>query len=103
MLGTGVHSPFVFYETDDYQEKIIRISFTFDEITRVLQSGTVYRDAACIYKKIYIGFGTDGAVDSSLRKVNVPSGTTNIPIAALSNFGFNTIEDIVALQITAGP
>lgn len=103
MPGSGLHSPYVFYETCDYQNNIIRISFTFDENTRVLQTCTVYRDAACVYKKLYIGLGVDGGVDSSVRKVNVPSGTTNVPVAVLSSFGFSTIESIVALQITAGP
>jgi hypothetical protein len=59
----------------------------------------------CLYTKILIGLGGDGTPDSTTRKITVPDGTTVLTpqqLAALAAQGLSTIEDILALQITAG-
>lgn len=102
-MGRGVQtSPWV-YEAWDYQRNAIQITVTFDATTRALQTITVFRDAACIYTKIYIGLGSDGRPDTTPRAFSVPAGTHIFTAAQLSAVGLNTIEDILALQITAGP
>lgn len=101
--GTGtVSTPWV-WQAGDYQQHVIRITVTFDNTTRVLSGSTVFRDAACMYHKIYIGLGPDGTPDTSPRVFTVPAGTTTFTAAQMSSVGLNKIEDIVSLQITAGP
>jgi len=105
MGGLNKHpqtSPWI-WTANDYQDNVIRITVNFNETTRALQASSVFRDAACVYTKIYIGVGVDGTVASTPSVFTVPSGTTSLSSNQLKNAGFNTIEDILALQITAGP
>jgi hypothetical protein len=95
-------SPYV-WESPDYQGNRIRITVTFDNATRALTGGSVFRDAACVYRKIYIGVGVDGSPDSTTHKFTVPAGTTAVSAAQMAAVGFTTIEQFLALQITAGP
>ena len=98
-------SPIV-WEALDYQSKVIRITVTFNESTRAITGITVFRDAACLYTKIYVGLGADGTPDSTARKVTVPSGTTALnstQLSALAANGLATAEDFNNANITAGP
>lgn len=99
-----INSPY-FMEFVDNQtpQRRINITVTFNNSTRAITGATVYRDADCQWRRVMIGLGDDGTPDSSVRNILVPSGTTNISAAALSSRGLDTIEDIRALQITAGP
>jgi hypothetical protein len=64
----------------------------------------VSRDDACVYRKIYLGVGVDGAPDSTPHVVNVASGTRHLNAQQLNNvIGFSTIEQFLSVQITAGP
>lgn len=102
-VNRGVQvSPWVF-EAADYQRNVIRITVTFDNSTKELQTGTVYRDAACVYTRIYIGLGADGTPDTSPHRFIVPAGTTTFTAAQMAMVGLNTINDILAFQVTAGP
>lgn len=102
-MNTGTTpNPWV-YEAGDYQGNMIRITVTFDSVTRVLSGASVFRDPACVYHKIYIGLGGDGRPDSTPHVFTVPSGTTAINKTTLNASGFTVIEDVLALQITAGP
>jgi len=76
---------------------------TFNNTTRALTGESVFRDAACLYQKIYIGTGPDGTPNGTGRKLAVPAGTTSISANQLKQVGLNVIEDVLALQITAGP
>jgi hypothetical protein len=101
---TPLSSPNV-QEFSDYVGKVIRITVTFNETTRVLSGITVFRDPDCLFTRILIGLGDDGIPDTSTRTVDVPSGTTvlsNAQLNALKNRGLNTIEEFTAYQITAG-
>lgn len=100
--GTGTANPWV-WQADDYQANIIQITLPWDPTTRALQNGTVFRDAACVYVKIYIGVGTDGTPDTTPNVFTVPAGTTTLRATALAAKGLNTIDDVTRLQITAGP
>lgn len=95
-------SPYVI-EFPDYQGKLIRITINYDNTTRIITNGSVFRDPLCVYTKIYVGKGADGSPNSSTRKFNVPSGTTALNKAAFTAAGFDTITEFQALQITAGP
>ncbi len=95
-------SPYV-VEFPDYQGKVIRITVTFDNVTRSITGGTAFRDSACLYRKIYVGLGADGMPDSTTHKLTVPAGTVVLAKSAFTAVGFETIEQLQALQITAGP
>lgn len=90
-------------EFPDYRGKLIRITVTFNETTRALTGATGYRDADCQYKRIYIGTGDDGTPDGALDVVPVPAGTSTVTANQLRRNSLRTIEDVLALQITAGP
>lgn len=97
-------SPWV-WTGGDYLDRIIRITVTFDNVTRAITGITVFRDAGCLFTKLLIGLGVDGAPDSTDRLVTVPAGTTVLSAGQrnqLASRGLNAIEDILALQITAG-
>lgn len=101
--GDPLTSPYV-YEAGDYQGKVIRITVTFDNATRAITGCTVHRDAGCVYNNIYVGLGGDGTPNSTTKSFkNIPTGDTVIPVSQLVNQGLTVIEDILALQITAGP
>lgn len=97
-----VTSPWV-YQSADYRNKVIRITVTFNNTTKALTGATVFRDTDCVYTKIYIGLGSDGTPDTTPHTFAVPAGTTTITAGQLGANGLNTINDILALQITAGP
>lgn len=101
MQGGQAHPPYI-WEAADYAGKVIRITVNFDDTTRLLSGASVFRDAACVYTKILIGKGVDGTPDSTTKSFTVPAGTTNITQNQLNSRGFDTIEDFLALQITAG-
>jgi hypothetical protein len=105
-MGTGVPvtSPWV-QEFTDYVGRAVRITVTFNEATRAITGITTYRDAGCLFPNILIGLGTDGIPDSTDKAIAVPEGTTiltNQRINQLATRGLSTIEDITALNITAG-
>lgn len=103
-VPTPATSPWI-ESFEDYVGKIIRITVTFNATTRVITGITVFRDAACLFTKILIGIGADGVPDSSDKAVAVPAGTTALTagqLTTLANRGLTTIEDMTALQITAG-
>jgi len=97
-----VLSPWV-WQSSDFKRKVIRITVSFDNTTKALTGASVFRDATCVYTKVYLGIGADNKVESSPRTFVVPAGTTNLSAAKLSSVGLNTIDEVLALQITAGP
>jgi len=101
MQGGQAQTPYI-WEAADYQAKVIRITVTFDNATRILSGASVFRDAACVYTKILVGKGVDGQPDSTTKSFTVPAGTTSVTQAQMNSRGFTTIEDFLALQITAG-
>jgi hypothetical protein len=92
------------WESPDYANNVIRITVQFDNATRALLSADAFRDDACVYRKIYLGRGVNGSPDSSPHVVNVTSGTRHLNAQQLNAaLGYTTIEDFLAVQITAGP
>lgn len=93
-------SPYV-YRAIDANGKAITITIDYNNTTRALLDATVVRDAGCLYGTLYVGFGGDGKVESSTKKISVPVGTRSFTAAQLNAVGLTTIEDITGLQITA--
>lgn len=97
-------SPWV-YQASDYQGNVIRVTAVFISTSPfTLTSVTTFRDAACVYKNVYFGLGTDGTPDTSSKAFGgVPSGTTTVGASTLNALGFTTILNVLAGQVTAGP
>lgn len=94
-------SPYV-WDSGDFQNKIIKITITYDNATRVITGVTTFRDADCVFKKILVGLGGDGRPDSTGHVFTCPPGTHSVPLQQMTAQGFTTIEQFQALQITAG-
>ena len=100
--GDPLVSPWL-WSAPDYLERAITLTVNFNNATRALQNSTVVRDAGCLYGHVYIGLGADGTPDTTTKSFAVPVGTTTLTANQLGNKGLNTIDDVLALQITAGP
>lgn len=102
--GDPITSPWS-YVARDYVSKVLSITVTFNNATRALISATIHRDAGCMYRKIYIGIGADGTPDTATRTFNVGNleGDQVFNAAQMSSRGLSVIEDVLAMQITAGP
>lgn len=102
--GNQTPNPWV-YRAQDAYGKAISISFPWNPADRTLENATIQGDKGCLYTTIYIGFGGDGKVTSSTKKINVPqgSGGRQFPASQLASLGLNTIDDILSSQITAAP
>jgi hypothetical protein len=78
----------------------IRITIPFDNTTKaILDGGVIHRDPGCRWTRIVWGVPSDGAAK---RSPAVPVGDTAFTAAQVLAFsGFSTINDILALQVTA--
>lgn len=103
--GGSVTSPYIALDAPDSLGRKITITFAFDDVTRLLATGTVHRDANCRWHKIVVGIGVDGQPDSSTHTFNVGNlvGDQVFTAVQMAAVGFSTIEDVLALQITAIP
>lgn len=101
--GDQLQSPWV-SRFADYQDKAITLTVTFNNSTRSITGGSITRDASCMYTKVLIGLGGDGVPDHTDKVFDVSGleGTQSVGKAPFTARGFNVIEDIQALQITAG-
>lgn len=100
--GTGPVSPWEFYNSGgDYQGNGIVGTVTFSGTwngSNTLTGGSVTRDAGCVWTKIIIGDPTNPT-----RTINVGNlvGTRNFSAVQLAAVGFNTVADIIGLNVTA--
>jgi hypothetical protein len=99
--GDVLQSPWV-SRFDDYLGRAITITVNFNNTTRAISGGSVTRDVGCLWSKILVGVGVDGIPDHSGRIFDVPVGTNTIPKNVFNGMQLDTVEDIQALQITAG-
>jgi hypothetical protein len=89
------------YKAEDYLNRAITITFSWNATTRALTGANVTRDVGCLYGTIYVGFGSDGKVESSTRKISVPEGSRSFTANQLHAANLDTIDDVIGLQITA--
>ena len=101
--GDVLQSPWV-SRFADYLDRVITLTVTFNNSTRSITGGSITRDAGCQFTKVLIGLGGDGRPDSTDKAFDVSGleGTQSVGKAPFTARGFNVIEDIQALQITAG-
>jgi hypothetical protein len=104
-MGTGsIPNPLVVPIPDNYG-KNMTISFAFNDATRALTGATVTRDDGCQWSRLYLGVGPDGTVETSPKLFNLEGivGARQFTPGQLGAVGLSTIEQVWALQITAGP
>lgn len=92
------------WQTLDAGGHVLSVSVAFNETTHAITGVSSHRDTDCEFTQVLIGRGADGSPNSTLRTIDVPDGDFTLPanrIAALASRGLNTIDDILALQITA--
>jgi hypothetical protein len=89
----------------DTAGKAVSATFNFNNATLALTAVTAVTQPGCAYKNIYFGLGPDGTPDTTLATFgNIVSSVPKvITAAALAGFGFATLTDVLAGQITAGP
>lgn len=101
-----IPNPYVYSSGPDTGGNEVRIEFTWAPVLRTLLGITVHRDAGCAYTRILVGMGVDGMPDSTDKVVDVSGleGDRVVPaqrIDYLLTHGLASIDDILALQITA--
>lgn len=86
----------------DYQGNAITVTVTFNNSTKALTGASIVRQTGCVYTYLSFGLGPDGTPNTAPARFNVPVGTTAVTAARLKSGGLNTINDVLALQFTAG-
>lgn len=90
------------YEARDYQNKVLRIEIRWSDADRDLLSAVAYRDPGCVYDTIFIGLDAEGSVNRSPDQWTVPEGETLIRNNLLKKARLRSIDDVQAVQVTAG-
>jgi hypothetical protein len=91
------------YITADYQGRVLSVTVTFDNATGAILTVAAHKDAGCQYNRFYIGLGPDHTPDTAAARMAIPPGDTLIGVTVLNGFGFATIGQALASQVTAGP
>jgi hypothetical protein len=88
-------------EFTDYAGAKITIRVDFDNATRAITGGLCHRDPDCVYHRI-VWDNPSGPNRKQLP--DLPDGDTTFTAQQVrSATGFRTIEDVLAVQITAEP
>lgn len=99
--GDPLTSPY-YWASGDYLNRQISFSVEFDETTRDILSVLIHRDPDCLWTRII----WDDPSNNQKAKYSptVPEGDTTLTAQQVRQAtGFRTIEDMLAVQITAGP
>lgn len=91
------------WSTSDYAGKVLSVTITFDNITFSILTVTAHKDPGCQYNNFYSGLGADGTPNTAPAQFVCADGDSIIGVAVLNGFGYFTINDLLAHQVTAGP
>lgn len=97
--GDVPQSPWV-WDASDYLGRMIRITIPFDVGSRaILNGGSIHRDVGCLWSRIVWDVPSS---PQAKRSPSVPVGDTAVSAAQIQSFaGFTTIDQLLAVQITA--
>lgn len=98
--GDVLVSPWV-VEFFDFGHREVKITVNFNDSTRALTNAVVHRDTGCKFTKIVLDDPNDGAKAKPLPAPADGAGDRTYTAAQMSAQGLNTIEQVLALQITA--
>lgn len=92
------------WQTSDYMGRVLRIEIPFDEVTHRIDKGTptirITRDPGCLWDTFLWDDPSDPV--KARRSKPVPEGESILTIQqAFGTSSLQTIEDVVATQITA--
>jgi hypothetical protein len=87
----------------DYLQRRISIVVNFNNANRALQSAVVHRDTGCLYHTIVFDVPSDAVKAKRLAAPVDGAGDRTYTPAQMSAQGLNTIEAVLAIQITAEP
>lgn len=90
------------WAANDVNGRTLAVTVNWRSNTKALSGAVITRAVGCQLTTLYIGVGADGTPNSSPNAYAVPEGTTNIGSGQLKANGLSTIDDVTALQITAG-
>ena len=100
--GDALTSPWV-WEAADYVGLAIRITVNFNNSTHALQSTVIHRDSGCQYTKVVLDVPSDGVRAKRLQAPSNGAGDRTYTANQMKAQGLDTIEDVLAVQITAEP
>ena len=100
--GDTLLSPWV-WTAADYAGLVIQITVNFNNSTRALQSAVVHRDSGCQFAKIVLDIPSDGVKSKRLAAPADGAADKTYNANQMKAQGLNTIEDVLAVQITAEP
>lgn len=98
--GDPLLSPW-YWEAADYLGRKITVTVPFNDATRAILNGiVVHRDPGCLYVRVVWDVPSSG---SSKRGPDIPEGgdITLTAVQLRQATGFRTIEDVLAVQVTA--
>lgn len=98
--GDALTSPWIFIASDYIDRRII-ITVSFNEVTKALNNAVIHRDDGCLWTKIVLDNPSDQIRAKRISAGVDGSGDRTISKAAMASVGLNTIDDILAVQITA--
>jgi hypothetical protein len=84
----------------DYIGRAIRIVVNFDDDTRAIINATVTRDDGCLWTKIVFDVPDDGVKSRRLPAPVDGAGPRTYTGTQIANQGYNTIEELMTVQIT---
>jgi len=97
-----IDNPYVVTATD-YLSRAITVTFNWSPVNRSLSAARVDRDAGCLYQNVLIGLGPDGTPDTTVSALRSNgNGVVTLTPPQLAAINLNTIDDVVATQITFG-
>lgn len=91
------------WEAPDYQGLVIRIAVSFNVSSRALQNAVIHRDSGCQYNTIVLDNPTDAVKAKRLAAPVDGAADKTYTANQMKAQGLNTIEDVLAVQITAEP
>lgn len=99
MRGDPLVSPFV-WQADDYLGRVISITVDFDNSTKALLDSVVHRDTGCLFTEVVIGLPSSSTAKTLAAPADGQPDNT-YTAKQMSRQGLNTIDDVLALQMTA--